>query len=104
MRSGLPTMAMFAMALATSAWADDDCNVPVADWQPRSAVEALAVTEGWTIRRLKVDDGCYEIKGWDRDGIKVEVTLDPATLAVIEIETDHDDGRNGRDRPDKQKE
>ncbi|MGP3698023.1 PepSY domain-containing protein [Rhodobacter sp. NSM] len=88
------TTAILAMLMAGAAWADDDCSVPMADWQPRAAVEALAATEGWTIRRLKVDDGCYEIKGWDRNGIEVEVTLDPATLAVIEI--DHEDERHRR--------
>ncbi|WP_145110325.1 PepSY domain-containing protein [Cereibacter sediminicola] len=102
MRPGLLTMAM--LVVAGAARADDDCNMPMADWQPRAAVEALAATEGWTIRRLKVDDGCYEIKGWDRDGVEVEITLDPASLAVIEIETDHEDGRHGRDRPEQRKE
>lgn len=70
----------------------------MADWQPRAAVEALAVTEGWRIRRLHVDDGCYEIDGWDRAGGEVEITLDPATLAVVEIEYEDEDenGAPGR--------
>ncbi|MGC9447655.1 PepSY domain-containing protein [Cereibacter johrii] len=104
MRSGLLTMAMLATALAGAAWADDDCNVPMADWQPRAGVEALAASEGWTIRRLHVDDGCYEIDGWDREGAEVEVTLDPATLEVIEIETDRKNTRGGRHRTEKYKE
>ncbi|WP_101341643.1 PepSY domain-containing protein [Cereibacter azotoformans] len=102
MRPGLLTMAM--LVVAGAARADDECSVPMADWQPRAALEALAATEGWTIRRLHVDDGCYEIDGWDRDGVEVEVTLDPATLEVIEIETDRKNARGGRDRTEKQKE
>ena len=102
MERGMLTMAICAAVLATAAWADDDCSVPMADWQPRTAVEALAATEGWTIRRLHVDDGCYEIDGWERNGVEVEVTLDPATLAVVGIE--HEERRPGRGRPEKEKE
>ena len=47
----------------------------------------LAEDNGWTIRELKVDGGCYEIEGRDRDGRKIEVELDPGTLAVIKMET-----------------
>ncbi len=104
MRPGMLTMAALATVVAGAAWADDDCSVPMADWQPRAAVEALALSEGWTIRRLHVDDGCYEIDGWDRDGVEVEVTLDPATLAVVEIEIDQEDGRRDKRRPENRKE
>lgn len=83
MRPDLLTMAMLATTLAAAAWADDTCSVPMADWQPRAAVEALARAEGWTIRRLHVDDGCYELDGWDRKDAGVEITLDPTTLAVV---------------------
>lgn len=80
--------------LAGAARADDDCLVPMTDWQPRSAVADLAAARGWQVRRIRVDDGCYQILGRDAAGRSIEVTLDPATLAVIEIEQegDHDDG------------
>ncbi len=68
----------------------DDCSVPMADWQPREAVEALAAENGWTVRRIKVDDGCYEIVGTDGRGARIAVKVDPATLAIIEV--DHEDG------------
>jgi hypothetical protein len=45
--------------------ADDDCFVPMADWQPRDAVARLAEGNGWSVRRIKIDDGCYEIDGRD---------------------------------------
>ncbi|NKX44056.1 PepSY domain-containing protein [Roseicyclus persicicus] len=78
------------MALAD----DDDCRVPMADWQPREAVLALAGTNGWQVDDLEVDDGCYEIEGRDADGRRIEVTLHPATLALIELEYE-----DGEDRP-----
>lgn len=79
---------------------DDDCAVPMADWQPRAAVEDLAQAQGWVIERLKVDDGCYQILGTTREGRAVEIKLDPATLAVVEMEDRRPGGKHGhRGRP-----
>jgi hypothetical protein len=79
--------ATLALALpAGVALAGDDCRTPMADWQPREAAEAKAVAYGWTVERLKVDDGCYEIRGRDAKGNPVEAKLEPGTLAPVEIE------------------
>lgn len=69
--------------LAGAALADDDCNVPMDQWQPRDAVVQLAIKEGWQLQRIKVDDGCYEVKGTDADGHRIKVTLDPGTLERV---------------------
>lgn len=76
---------------AGAALADNGCEAPLADWQPRSAVHQLAQAKGWTVQRIKIDDGCYEIKGRDAGGQRIEVKLHPATLAVLEMETDEDE-------------
>ncbi|MCQ0094212.1 PepSY domain-containing protein [Roseovarius sp. M141] len=70
---------------------DDDCRVPMADWQPREAVQQMAEAQGWAVRRIKTDDGCYEIKGRDASGREIEVKVDPATLAIVEFEYEDDD-------------
>lgn len=70
---------------------DDDCRVPMADWQPREAVQKMAEAKGWTVRRIKTDDGCYEIKGRDTHGREIEVKVDPGTLAIVEMEYEDDD-------------
>ena len=48
--------------------------------------------------RIKIDDGCYEIDGRDAEGRRIEVTVHPATLQVIEFEYENDDERPRRDR------
>jgi hypothetical protein len=54
------------------------------DWQPREAVAKLAAEQGWTLRRIRIDDGCYLVLGTDAQGRKFEVKLHPATLAIVE--------------------
>lgn len=95
---GISTRLMLTLALcATPALADDDCVVPMTDWQPREAVVKLAAEQGWQLRRIRIDDGCYEVTGHDAAGRVIEVKLDPATLAVVEMEFEHED----RGDPDK---
>lgn len=66
-------------------FASRDCDSPPAAWQPRSAVQALAERNGWTLDRLKIDDGCYEIRGRDQDGRPFKAKLDPASLQVLRM-------------------
>ena len=72
------------MALAD----EDDCGTTMSEWQPREAVVATAEGFGWQVRRVKVDDGCYEVKGRDADGNEVEAKLDPGTLALVKLEVE----------------
>lgn len=95
------TLTFFAFLMAFPAGmalADDDCFVPMADWQPREALTQLAKDNGWILRRIKIDDGCYEIDGRDAQGRRIEVTIHPATLEVIEIEFEDDDDRPRQER------
>ncbi len=42
--------------------------------------------EGWKIQRIKVDDGCYEVKGFDQHGNKVKAEYFPASLRLRKLE------------------
>lgn len=84
------------LAIVKLKYGDGECRVPMADWQPLDAVQAMAKAQGWTVRRIMTDDGCYEVKGRDAEGRKIEVKLDPATLAVVEMEYDDDDDDDAR--------
>jgi hypothetical protein len=99
MKMTLTILTFLALLPAGAAVADDDCFVPMDDWQPREAVARLAVEKGWKVRRIKIDDGCYEIDGSDAEGRRIEVTVHPATLQVIEVEYDDldDDDRRRED-------
>ena len=65
--------------------ADDDCDAPLARWQSREAVRQMSAQQGWQIQRLKIDDGCYEIRGTDAQGRAFKAKIDPETLKVLKI-------------------
>ena len=88
---------LLGVLCAAPAHAEDDCDVPMAQWQPRAAVVQLAAEKGWQLRRIRIDDGCYEVIGRDATGRDIEVKLDPATLAVVEME--FEDHRHGTEEP-----
>ncbi|MEC7764806.1 MAG: PepSY domain-containing protein [Pseudomonadota bacterium] len=98
MKATLTLLAALAFAPMTAQADDDDCFVPMTDWQPRDVVAEHARQNGWTARRIKVDDGCYEIEGFDTDGREIEVKLHPQSLEIVEFEYEDDDDDDHRDR------
>ena len=83
---------------ALPAWAGDDCDAPLSRWQSRDAVRQMAVAKGWQIQRLKIDDGCYEIRATDGQGRPFKAKLDPETLKVLKIKQDDHQRDRARDR------
>ena len=92
---------LLALSLSLAAPAlladDDDCDVPVKQWQSRDAVLRLAAQQGWQVQRLKIDDGCYEIRGRDAQGRAFKARLDPQTLRVVKMKLRAGDDEHDRD-------
>ncbi len=82
------------------AWAGDECNAPMNRWQTREAVRKMAAAQGWQIQRLKIDDGCYEIRGTDAQGHSFKAKIDPETLKVLKMKKDDRPRVRERDRVD----
>lgn len=87
-----------ALASGTALADDDECKAPMTQWQPREAVAEMAKARGWTVRRLKVDDGCYQIRGEDENGRAFKAKIDPASLAVVRLKRKGDDGERSEGR------
>ena len=96
LRRGLLALALGLVALPTLA--DDDCDAPVNRWQSREAVRQMAAQQGWQIQRLKIDDGCYEIRGTDAQGRSFKAKLDPETLKVLKMKPQDRQPARERDR------
>ena len=93
MKKLLLTASTLALALsATSAYAGDDCHDAVADWQPQETLRQMGEAKDWQVKRIKVDDGCYEVKGLDKAGNKIEAKFTPATLRIRSFEVDFAEG------------
>ncbi|MBK1624394.1 PepSY domain-containing protein [Afifella marina] len=78
---------------AGTAFASDDarCNAPMAERQPREALQQQLETKGWEVRQIKTEDGCYEAYAIDDQGKRVEAYFDPKTLKMVR------QGRGDRD-------
>ena len=75
-----------------AAWADSSCDEPVANWQPREVLRQQLEQKGWTVQRIKVDDGCYEVRGTDRLGNRVKAKYAPASLRIRKLEIEFSEG------------
>jgi hypothetical protein len=98
LRHGLLVLSLGLAALPV--WADDDCDAPLHRWQTREAVRQMAVAQGWQIRRLKIDDGCYELRGTDAEGRSFKAKIDPETLKVLKMKQGDHHRARARDRDD----
>lgn len=96
LRHGLLALSLGLAALP--ALADDDCNAPMDRWQSREAVRQMAAQQGWQIQRLKIDDGCYEIRGTDNQGRTFKAKIDPETLKVVKMKQRDGEHSQKRDR------
>lgn len=81
-------IALTGLAVGGTALADTDCSDPPAAWKPREELRRQVELGGWTVQRIKVDDGCYEVRGNDRLGNKVKAKYSPATLRIRSLEVE----------------
>lgn len=84
----------FSVSLAfvtDSALADEECRDPIADWQPREVLKKFLEEQGWVVQRIRIDDGCYQVRALDAQGRRVEATYSPASLELLEIELEDDE-------------
>jgi hypothetical protein len=79
------TGAASATLLSTPAFADHaECpGGPRDKWIGMDAAAAKAVSLGYAVRKIEIDDGCYEIKGTDKNGAKIEINIDPVTSQPV---------------------
>lgn len=54
-----------------------------AGWKPQETLKKRLTDEGWQVRRIKVDGGCYEVYAIDNKGKRVEAYFHPVTLASV---------------------
>ncbi|HMS19283.1 PepSY domain-containing protein [uncultured Sphingorhabdus sp.] len=58
---------------------------PQAGWKSQDVLKAKLVKEGWTVRKSKVDGGCYEVYGTTPEGDRVEAYFHPVSLEKLYV-------------------
>jgi hypothetical protein len=83
----LSAAAAFAFASSpASATGAIKCKAgPQSGWKSQDVLKAKLVKEGWTVRKAKVDGGCYEVYGTTPEGEKVEAYFHPVSLEKLYV-------------------
>lgn len=55
-------------------------------WQSKDVLEQRLTDEGWDVRKIEVDGGCYEVYALDDKGERVEAYFHPQTLEPVPID------------------
>jgi len=81
-------IATAAVLIGTSAFAGPQCDSASQDTQPVANTLRTLVDAGFKFQRVKVtEEGCYELKGTNTLGDKVEIYLNPADGTNVRTET-----------------
>lgn len=54
-------------------------TVAQSDWLTQAELTTKLEDDGWQVRRMKPDGGCWEVYGQTPDGLRVEGYFHPAT-------------------------
>ena len=80
--------AFAALSLSGIAHASEKCMVPEAEWQPREALQTKLEKDGWQVRSIKTEDGCYEAYAINAKGEKVEAYFDPKSFDAVDMKSE----------------
>ena len=59
------------------------CEVPSKEWRQRDDLADKLKEEGWDVRKVKIDNGCYEVYGFDAKGKRREAYFNPKTFELV---------------------
>ena len=78
-------LASLLLAVASPAVAASSvCSTaPASKFQPKATLEKQLKAEGMTVRRIKTENGCYEVYGIDKAGQQVNVAFNAETLQKV---------------------
>ena len=74
---------VLAVALATAgpALAESQCSKSPKDkWQTKTTLEKKLADEGFKVRQIKTEGGCYEVYATDKSGKRANMAFNAETL------------------------
>jgi len=83
---------VLALAAASPILASSDdrsgVSVPRDQWMSVSQISAKLEAMGYDIREIEIEDGVYEVEAVDKNGMRVEAYVHPATGEILKQEKD----------------
>jgi len=81
----LCAFAALTVAAAGPALAAGKCSsAPKDKWQPKSALESQLQSDGYNVRQIKVEGGCYEVYATDKAGKRANMAFNAETLQKLD--------------------
>lgn len=72
-----------AISPAAASGDDVSCEPIKGVWMSKGEISAKAEDLGYDVRRVKTEDGCYELYVVDKDGKKAEIYMNPVSGDVV---------------------
>lgn len=83
----LSALALLSLASLPARAEDVTCPEVAQDqWLSEEAGTAKAVEQGYVVRSMEAQDGCWEAYATDSTGKKVELYLHPATGEILSVQ------------------
>jgi hypothetical protein len=86
--TALLTLATVTMITGTAHASSSYCNEPRSKWMSMDEARASVTKMGYKVRKMEVDDGCYEAYAIDDKGRRMEIYINPVTAAVVKMKQD----------------
>ena len=85
---GIAIAILFAAQSPAQATGVYSCDSGPRDtWQSQDQLKKTLIEQGWQVRRIKEDGGCWEVYAIDPAGKRVEAYFDPRTLKNVYTST-----------------
>ena len=78
----LATLALFAAATGP-VLASDRCSEPRENWMSEDALRAKTEAQGYKIKKIKEEDGCYEVYAMNPAGDRIELYVNPKSGEIV---------------------
>ena len=86
--AALITLAALTAVTGTAHASSSYCTEPRSKWMSMDEARATVTKMGYKVRKVDVDDGCYEAYAIDDKGRRVEIYINPVTAAIVKMKQD----------------
>jgi len=85
MKFGIVASALVLVVAGSPAFAAGKCSMaPKEKWQTKATLEKMLASEGFTVKQIKVEGGCYEVYATDKAGKRANAAYNAETLEKLD--------------------